>query len=349
MPPKDCSAERPIRRRVSQEESDLLDTIRRLSEENGFDVSDIKHGWHKTEEASLFFRNPNYTPKEYKDFQVMADTLVERVAAAAPKFIPIGREKVRHPHLLVIDPADVHIGKLSSAFETGEEYNSQIAVQRTIEGVQGILRKAKAFNVDQILFIGGNDILHTDNPKKTTTGGTLQDTDGMWYDNFLMAEKLYVDIIMMMLGVADVHFVHTPSNHDYMMGFLLARVIESHFKHCDNITFDTTMAHRKGYKYGNNLIGMTHGDGAKVQDLPLLMAQEFPQWWAETKHRYIYTHHVHHKMSKDYVGVTVESLRSPSASDSWHHRNGYQHAPKAIEGYAHCMEHGQVSRMTHIF
>ncbi len=44
-------------------------------------------------------------------------------------------------------------------------------------------------------------------------------------------------------------------------------------------------------------------------------------------------HHVHHKLSKDYQGVTVESLRSASGTDSWHHRNGYQHAPKAIEGF----------------
>jgi len=83
--------------------------------------------------------------------------------------------------------------------------------------------------------------------------------------------------------------------------------------------------------------------------LPLLMAQEFPVEWSQTKHRYVYTHHVHHKMSKDFIGVTVESLRSPSGTDSWHHRNGYQHAPKAIEGFIHHKEHGQIARLTHLF
>jgi hypothetical protein len=42
----------------------------------------------------------------------------------------------------------------------------------------------------------------------------------------------------------------------------------------------------------------------------LLMAVEFSKEWAETKHRYIYTHHVHHKTNKDYAGITVESLKS---------------------------------------
>jgi hypothetical protein len=54
-------------------------------------------------------------------------------------------------------------------------------------------------------------------------------------------------------------------------------------------------------------------------------------------------------MSKDYIGVTVEALRSPSGTDGWHHRNGYQHAPKAVEGFIHSKDHGQVSRLTHLF
>jgi hypothetical protein len=78
------------------------------------------------------------------------------------------------------------------------------------------------------------------------------------------------------------------------------------------------------------------------------MAQESKDW-SDTKHRYVYTHHVHHKTAKDFIGVTVESLRSPSSADGWHSRNGYQHAPKAIEGFLHSKAHGQIARITHIF
>jgi len=49
-----------------------------------------------------------------------------------------------------------------------------------------------------------------------TTSGTPQDTDGMWYDNFMLAKKLYVDVLEMILSVADVHFVYNPSNHDFV-------------------------------------------------------------------------------------------------------------------------------------
>lgn len=250
--------------------------------------------------------------------------------------------------LLVLDPADLHIGKLSESFETGEDYNNQIAVKRAKEGVDGILDKVKGFKIDKILFVGGNDILHVDNPKRTTTSGTFQDTDGMWYSNFLIAKQLYIDILSKLISVADIHFVYNPSNHDYTHGFFLADVIQTYFKDCKNITFDCSIAHRKYFTYGTNLIGSTHGDGAKESDLPLLMAHESSDW-SISKHKYIYTHHVHHKNSKDYMGVNVESLRSPSATDSWHHRNGYQHSPKAVEAFLHSKEHGQIARITNLF
>jgi hypothetical protein len=252
-------------------------------------------------------------------------------------------------HLLVISPADLHIGKLSESFETGEDYNNQIAVQRAKEGVEGIIQKAKGYKIDKILFIGGNDILHIDTPKRTTTSGTPQDTDGMWYSNFLIAKQLYVELLNRLLEVADVHFVYNPSNHDYVNGFFLADVIQTYFRNVDNITFDCSISHRKYFRYYENLIGSTHGDGGKNEQLPLTMAHEAKEDWGITLHKYIYTHHVHHKSSKDYMGVTVESLRSPSATDSWHHRNQYQHSPKAVEGFIHSKIHGQVARLTHLF
>ncbi len=249
------------------------------------DDKDVKHGWIKNKTASLFFKNPNFKTEDQQSFEAMKQEIIDSISNYIPKYIPIVRDEVIEGHLLVVDPADIHIGKLCEAFETGEDYNCQVAVKRVREGVQGIINKAKGFNIDKILFIGGNDILHIDTPNRTTTGGTPQDTDGNWYSNFLTAKKLYVEILEMLLPIADVHFTFNPSNHDYMSGFFLADVIQTWFKDSKNITFDCSIAHRKGFLYGKNLIGTTHGDGAKQQDLPLLMAAEFPLEWSQSKHR----------------------------------------------------------------
>jgi hypothetical protein len=310
----------------------------------GVPVDKVKYYWHKGKNFSM-----NVKGDSAPSYEEIRDDIIDQMKSYAPLYQHIHRSHSKDGHLLVIDPADIHIGKLASSFETGEDYNNQIAVQRVREGVKGILDKTAGFNIDKILFIAGNDILHIDTPRRTTTSGTFQDTDGMWYDNFLIAKQLYIEILEMLVTVADVHFCFNPSNHDYTNGFFLADTIQSWFSKSENITFDCSIAHRKYYTYGTNMIGSTHGDGAKAQDLPLLMAQESPLSWSQTKHRYVYTHHVHHKTSKDYIGVTVESLRSPSGTDSWHHRNGYTGSPKAVEGFLHHPEHGQVARITHLF
>lgn len=315
-------------------------------EERGIDISSVGIAWSKDKKWSIQFR-PN--KESGPTFDQMLEDHIDAVKNHTFKYETIQRTIGTNDYLLVIDPADVHIGKLASSFETGEDYNTQIAVNRVKQGVQGILDKSSGFGIDQILFVAGNDILHIDTPKRVTTSGTPQDTDGMWYENFLVAKKLYIDVLDSLIRVADVHFVFNPSNHDYQSGFFLADSIKSWYNECKNITFDTSIAHRKYYRYHNNLIGTTHGDGAKPQDLPLLMAQESKDDWSVAKHRYVYIHHIHHKMSKDFVGVTVEALRSPSGTDSWHHRNGFQHAPKAVEGFIHSKDFGQIARFTHLF
>jgi hypothetical protein len=312
------------------------------------DPTTVKHLWKKTKDESLFVKNPLYKEELEKDFEILKKLIIKDVKKFSPIIKTIKREKTEESFGLVLDPADIHIGKLCTAFETGKEYNSQIAVKRVKEGVKGILNKVSGFNIDKIYFIIGNDILHTDTPKRTTTSGTPQDTDGMWYDNFLMAKQLYVDIILLLLEEADVEVIYNPSNHDYTNGFFLGQLIEAYFHKSKNITFQVDISHRKYTLYGNSLIGTTHGDGAKQTDLGSLMSIEAKKMWVESEFRYFYIHHLHHKISKDYINVTVETLRSPSTADSWHHRNGYINQP-AIEGYLHSKNKGQIARFTHYF
>jgi len=323
----------------------VVDSCKKLE----IDPTTVKHLWKKTKQESVFIKNPLYVTEEEKTYLDLRDQIVKDLEKYSPRFKKIIRKKSKESYCLVVDPADIHIGKLCTAFETGVEYNQQIAVKRVLDGVKGILNKAQGFDIDYIIFIGGNDILHTDTPRRTTTSGTPQDTDGMFYENFLMAKNLYVDLLEILIGVADVHFVYNPSNHDYTNGFFLADVIQTYFRNCKNITFDCSIAHRKYTTYGENtIIGTTHGDGAKQQDLGMLMSIEAKEHWANSEHRYFYTHHVHHKTAKDLISCTVESLRSPSPADSWHHRNGYINKA-AVEGFIHSKTNGQIARLTHFF
>lgn len=271
----------------------------------------------------------------------------------APIYPKIERKSGRN--LLVINPADIHIGKYAANEETGEDYNIPIAVTRVLSGVEGLIAKAKGFSIDRVLFCIGNDVLHIDNVYNTTTKGTHQDCEGKWWEHYEIALQLYVSCVERLRLIAPVDCIHSMSNHDYQSGFHLAHSLKSWFRNAEDVTVDAGVSHRKYYRYGNNLIGLEHGDGAKMDKLPLLMAQEKPEMWANTKYRYWYLHHLHHKVkhkwldAKDYIGVTVEYLRSPSASDSWHSRKGFTGVNKAVEAYVHDVEEGQVARLTHYF
>lgn len=327
-----------IRKRVEHK------ALKSECEKVGIPIEKVGNYWYKGKHFSIHANN-----KETFSYDDIKEEIIKQMDQHSPNYPTLEREETKEGHLLVIDPADIHIGKLATTFETGDEYNIEIAKNRVREGVNGIINKAKGFNIEKIVLIIGNDILHIDSPKRITTSGTPQDTDRMWYEGFLEAKNLYVEVIERLIPVANVHVIYNPSNHDYQSGFFLADVIKSWFRLCKNVSFDTSIAHRKYFRWGNNLIGSTHGDGAKMADLPLLMAQEDPEGWCNTKHRYIYTHHLHHYQAKDLIGVSVEVLRSPSGTDSWHHRNGYQHAPKSVMGFIHHKEFGQIARFNHYF
>lgn len=346
------SVKSTIRMRLKQDEAELINEYRSskdqhiaLSEEcedKGIPVENVSYYWFKSEKFSINVKGSKVSIQE------MMDNFLAELKQYSPSYSPIEYIKSDDSHLFVVDPADIHIGKLSSIVESGDEYNHDIAVKRVKEGVIGLISKCN-FKIDKILFIIGNDILHVDNARNSTTAGTNQDTSAMWFDNFKTAQRLLVDCIEILIKIAPVHVQYDPSNHDYTNGFFLAQTIEAWFRNCESVTFNVSVSHRKYFVYGQNIIGTTHGDGAKETDLPLLMAHEASGSWGDCKHRYFYIHHIHHKKSKDYMSVNVEALRSPSGTDSWHHRNGYQHSPKAVEGFIHHPIHGQIARLTHIF
>ncbi len=318
---------------------------------NKEDVVSVKHWQNMGGELRFSI----VTKQEYGlDEEQILDKIKSLIEDYSPTYKKIDRD-FNNDHLLVINPADIHIGKYAKELETGNGYDCETAVERVLEGIQGLLEKSAGFGIEKVLFCIGNDILHIDNVYNQTTAGTRQDVDGKWWEHFEVALMLYVKCIEMLRHIAPVDVLHSMSNHDYQSGFHLAHALKSWFRKDDDVNFDISVAHRKYYQYGSNLIGLEHGDGAKMVNLPLLMAQEQPKMWADTKYRYFYLHHLHHKVkhkwldAKDYVGVTVEYLRSPSGTDSWHSRKGFTGVPKAVEGFLHEKNSGQVARITHYF
>jgi hypothetical protein len=280
--------------------------------------------------------------------------------------------------LLVLDPADVHIGKLSIRSETGFSYDIDIAAHRLVEGSRLLLTKGKALGATRVLLVIGNDIAHIDSPKRTTTSGTPQDTSGSIFSIYRAASKGYRDIVQMALDMKlAVDVVFCPSNHDWVLGFTIAQELAAWFSGHPNFSatnYNISEKHIKYYRFGGNLMMFTHADGAKEADLPQIMLVEARHHIAECPHRYAYLHHYHHRMrrglgvrpmqrEKDHIAMTATGVgpgaqegdnldivyvRSPSPPDGWHHRNGYLNR-QAVEAFLHHPDEGRKVTLTEWF
>jgi hypothetical protein len=131
-----------FRPRISQDEFEVVKqyrAIKRESNELGLDDGDVKHGWLKSKNASLFFKNPNFKESEETNYKELQEQVLKDIREFKPEYPTIFRNPSTDGHLLVVDPADIHIGKLCEAFETGEDYSLHIirTHNNTIHGLVG--------------------------------------------------------------------------------------------------------------------------------------------------------------------------------------------------------------------
>lgn len=339
-----------VRSEMSEQEQSYY---RKLMESHGLRFEDYPYFWDKTtvEGFSLFCRNPEYE----KAKQASLDEFFKRIEGHAPKYPRIKYKPITDGHLKLIDMADVHIGKYVVGRDGKTSYDKETAIRRSHEAVEALLVRSQGFPTEKFLLPIGNDILHVDNKNNTTTKGTRQDVNGLWWEAYDAAHAMYVAVIERLVPIAPVEIVYNRSNHDEHLGFTLSRGLQAWFRNTPDVTFTVTQNDREYIKYGRNMIGLQHGDGAKMKDLPLLMAAEEPKMWGDTIYRFIICHHVHHwkktqfLMAEDMPGVTVEYMRSPSAADDYHQKHGYVGAPEAIDAFIFHPKWGKMDHMSCVF
>ena len=284
--------------------------------------------------------------------------------------------KAHGDHCMVLNLADLHVGRLCTKEETGHEYNTDIAIERASYGTQMLLKRAKSSGIEHIIIMLGNDKAHFDTPKQSTTAGTFQQADATIHQMYRACKLVDRTIIDLCREVAPVTLVYVPSNHDWIIGYALAQDIKSYYRNCPEVSFSDYNAserHRKYAVWSGALMMFTHGDGAKAADLPGLIMHEARDYLSSCKHAYCYTAHLHHKtrqtlapgacqIEKDLPGLTVlngrtdelgqgveiEVVRSPAPPDGWHHRNGYVNR-QAVEAFLHDDSGAQVARFTEWF
>lgn len=245
-------------------------------------------------------------------------------------------------NLLEISIFDLHIGKLAWGGETGENYDTKIARERFMSSIETLLARASGFNYERILFPVGNDFFNSDTIFNTTTKGTPQDEDLRWQKTFQVGVTLLVDAINLLKQTgAAVDVVVVPGNHDFERSFYMGGYLEAWFRDDEQVTVDNSATPRKYYRYGEVLIGLTHGSEEKESSLPMIMANDIlsKPHWSETTYHEWHLGHQHRKKDVKYVatnedlGVTVRYLSSLTGTEEWHHKKGYIGQIKAADAF----------------
>jgi hypothetical protein len=260
--------------------------------------------------------------------------------------------KKRQINLLELSVVDLHYGKLCWPAETrGDPWDSKIAAATQERAIESLLERSSGFDVSAYLVPIGNDFFHVDNANNSTHSGTPQDCDGRWQKSFTEGRILMVNMLEKLLTKAPVHVVMVQGNHDMERLYYLGDALESWFHNASNLTIDNRPALRKYYQYGKNLLGFTHGNNEKLERLPVLMANECKQEWADTTYREWHLGHIHckkgwiYQLDDEYNTVRTRIIPSLVPPDAWHASMGYDNL-RSAEAYLWSHEGGCVGQFS---
>lgn len=271
--------------------------------------------------------------KEEATFSTLHENFMKFTAAHKPK--KVKRIKVDGNNIAIISIADLHLGKLAWAPETGENYDAKIAEKRffhiideAISRIEMLKSNNKKEAVEEIVFFWSQDFFHFDTTYQTTTAGTAQDSDVRWQKLFTQGCQMLTEAIEKLSKYAPVRTFYTRSNHDEQISYHATCYLSAYFRNDDNVTVDTSPSTRKYVEYGVNLFGFGHGD-KEGKRMGSIMPLEAKESWGRTYSREFFLGHFHSRQTeKDANGVLLRYLASPTSTDAWHAQCGYLGAQK---------------------
>jgi hypothetical protein len=267
-------------------------------------------------------------------------------------------------HLLMISLNDLHLGRMVWGKECGRDYDVRVAQKNFHNSLDHFLSYTSPFSVEQILFLVGNDLFNYDyaSPFPHTERGTPQESDGRWQKLFRIGRLLVTDAVSKLSTVAPIKIMVIPGNHDPQTIFYLGELLEVFYSGNANVDVDNSPPRRKYHRYGENLIGVTHGLSEKPNHLQAIMSFEAKEDWGKTKYWYFYIGHLHHEatdikrvgekfqglrmpkeISEDYKGLIIDYLPNMAFHDDYETGLGFVGTIKAAKATIHHPSKGRVA------
>jgi hypothetical protein len=221
---------------------------------------------------------------------------------------------------------DAHFGLYAWSDEAGEDFDTAIASRDLRAAIDLLVAGAPASETGYLVDVG--DFLHADSRRAATPqSGNQLDVD----TRFQRVIRIAIDAIKYCIGRMlqkhkSVRVFIRPGNHNPDAAGWMALVIAAYYERDKRVAVEMSPAEYVYARFGAVLVGITHGDRVKMDQLPAIMASDRAKDWGETRHRYWWTGHIHHTRHQEHRGCFVESFNTLAASDAWHHASGYRSA-----------------------
>ena len=306
---------------------------------NNWDVT-LKDNEGNPQQCTNYQFKIKFRRKATAPIMIAVRDMIEKV----PAITPPSKWKTKHKQgnrMVEIALYDNHIGMLSWKEETGENYDTSIAQKIYGDAISQIMDRVSGMKLDYFLLPIGNDFMHVDDETARTPANKNQlDKDTRLAKIINAGRDTLTMAIDRLADKAPVKVLWIPGNHDPRTSYYLLLMLDAWYRKTKRVTVDTSPMPRKYVKYGINLIGLTHGcelAKAKEKQLGLLMADEVPEYWAQTKYREFHKGHYHKKAelhlntASTYGSIVVRDIPSISGTDYWHFQKGFTKTSKTAQ------------------
>ena len=240
---------------------------------------------------------------------------------------------------------DPHIGLLSHARETGQNFDLKIACADLRRSAD--LLVARAPKAGHAMFVSVGDLWHAqDDSQRTPRGQNKLDVDGRKskiLDEGLATVTYMIDRLLASHDTVTVVLV--PGNHDPDMVIFTRVFLSAVYRNEPRIRILDNASPWIYHTFGQNLFQFNHGDKrVKPQELGEIMLTDRPHDAGACRHRVAMTGHVHHKNVAEFRWGRWESFNSLCAQDFWHHAEGYR-SERLVECITYHARFGERSRV----
>ena len=300
-------------------------------------AGNVKQQWVKSDVAAT---------NTVEAVQKAIDDIIDNANFAKTTIKP--PKKVNSDLMTIYPIGDAHVGMLAHAAEVGQDHDLAISRERHLAAIKMAVENSP--DSEEAFIIDTGDWFHADDSNnRTPRGNNPLDVDGRFHKVIDVGFEIAVGMIETALAKHKiVHWHSAEGNHNQHLAYVMSKFLKGYFRDLEakgRVVIHCSPKPFYYYKFGKNLIGITHGHTTKVTNLPGIMATDEPKQWGDTVNRYWYCGHIHHDVIKELPGCKVESFRTLAGKDAWHNASGYR-SGQDLKAITLHKKHGEISRNT---